>query len=77
MDILLNDLTNLPHRDGQMVLFVRASNYELEAVREGEGYWLYLFVVKNGRVSYLSMVRPAATVEDVQREGRSMLIQDP
>ena len=39
------------------------------------GYWLYLFGMKDGEKMYTRMMRPAATVEDVRREGRWMLRQ--
>jgi hypothetical protein len=57
------------------VLKVRDGDYELQAVREGRGYWLYMFVVKDDRRHYTRMVRPASTIEDVRREGRWMLRQ--
>ena len=39
------------------------------------GYWLYRFVMQDGKTIYICMVRPAATVEDVRRAGRWMLRQ--
>lgn len=66
------DLSNVPHHDRQEVLKVRDGDYELHAVRKGAGYWLHLFVLKGGKKMYIRMERPAATVEDVRREGRWM-----
>ena len=75
MNVLLYDLPNPPHHDGQNVLLVRDGDYELQAVREGEGFWLYTFVMKDGKRFYIRMVRPPATVEKVRHEGRWMLRQ--
>ena len=71
MNVLFNELPNLPHCEGQEVLKVRDGDYELTCSREGRGNWLYIFVLKGGR----KMVRPAATVEDARRVGRGMLRQ--
>ena len=57
MNVLLNHLPNLPHREGQEVLRVRDGDYELTCSREGKGYWLYMFVMQNGRRFYTRMVR--------------------
>ena len=51
MNVLLNDLPNLPHREGQEVLKVRDGDYELTFSGEGKGYWLYMFVLKGGKNS--------------------------
>ena len=75
MNVLLNELQNLLHCEGQEVLKVRDGDYELTCSREGKGYWLHMFVLKGDKKMYTRMVRPAATVEDVRREGRWMLRQ--
>jgi hypothetical protein len=68
MNVLLNELPNLPHHEGQEVLKVRDRDYELTCSREGAGCWLYMFVLNGGKKMYARMVRPAATAEDARRE---------
>ena len=75
MRVLDHEIPNPPYEEEQIVLLVRHGKYELEAVREGEAYWLHLFVTSYGQVCYTRMVRPASTVEDVQREVLWMLKQ--
>ena len=60
MQVLLNDLPNLPHHDGQKVLHERTERFELEVNVDRGVYWYYLFALKNGQVSYTRMARLVA-----------------
>ena len=73
MQVLLNDLPNLPHHDGQQVLLVRTDRYELEVNVDRGVYWCYLFVLKDGKVSYTRMVRRASGPRQARLVAREMV----
>lgn len=75
MHVLLNELPNVPHREGQEVLRVHDGAYLLQCEFIDGQYWLHLFVVQKDHVAYTRMVRDAATVDDVRKVGRWMLKQ--
>ena len=73
MQVLFNDLPNLPHYDGQHVLHVRTGRLELEVHVERGVYWCYLFVLKDGKVSYTRMVRRASGPRQARLVAREMV----
>jgi hypothetical protein len=73
VQVLLNDLPNLPHHDGRQVLLVQTERFELEVNVDRGVYWCYLFALKNGRVSYTSMVRRASGPRQARLVAREMV----
>ena len=62
--VVLNDLANVPHRDGQDVLIVRTDTFEIQCRCHGDCYGVYQFALKDGNAEW---TRHASTVKTVQR----------
>jgi hypothetical protein len=78
MRVLINDLANVPHNDGQIVLDVRRDDFAVKVEHDRDCYRVYGFVRLQGGGEYTRLAAERPTVQAardlarrVWREGRN------
>jgi len=62
MQVLVNDLANLPHNNGQKLLDVQRDDFAVEIRCSGRAYRVYAFVHLSGGGVYTRLAAERATV---------------
>jgi len=77
MEVIINDLANVPHRDGQKLLDVRRDDFAVEIHYVRGVYRVYAFVRLPGGGEYTRLAAERSTVREARelalrawREGR-------
>ncbi len=80
--VQINELANLPHRDGQIFLRAARNDVEVEIKYDGRcdggRYWVYAYVLRGGLPQYTRLAANRPTVRSARdlaarawREGKS------
>ena len=64
--VLLNDLANTPHRDGQDVLLVRTDRFEIQCRCHGDCYGVYVFALRDGEAHWTRQARTVKTAQQAR-----------
>jgi hypothetical protein len=64
MEVSINDLANLPHHDGQVVLQAERHDFEVKIKYDQGTYWVYGFVLRLGTSGYTRLAAPRSNVAD-------------
>jgi hypothetical protein len=70
MPVLINDLLNIPHHEGQTVLHALRDDFEVRVEYERATYYVYGFVRKNGRPHFTQLAAPRRTVRQARELAR-------
>ena len=71
MIVLSNLVNDLPHIDGHAVLHIRAQDYDIEIIREGERYCVYVIEISSsGEPGAIRIKRPEPTIEQAVEYSR-------
>jgi hypothetical protein len=63
-EVIINDLANLPHHDGQLVLTAEREDFAVEIKYHQATYGVYGFVRQQGAGGYTRLAAPRSTVAD-------------
>jgi len=66
VQVLINDLANVPHHDGQKVLDMRRDNFAIEVHYVGGSYRVYGFVRLSGGGEYTRLATERRTVRQAR-----------
>ncbi|HEY1602113.1 MAG TPA: hypothetical protein VGG64_21100 [Pirellulales bacterium] len=63
MAVQVNELGNLPHHDGQLVLKAEREDFEVQIIRHSEGYTVYGIVHADDHATLVNLAAERATPE--------------
>ncbi|HEY4312286.1 MAG TPA: hypothetical protein VGN12_22750 [Pirellulales bacterium] len=70
MTVLINNLANLPHHDGQIVLRAKREDFEVvvkhNARHGGEKYWVFGAVIEPGGGTWTNLAAERRTVQEAR-----------
>ena len=69
---IVNELANLPHRDGQIVLHAKRDDFEVQIKYEQGTYWVYGFVRQPGGGEYTRLAAPRSMVSEAAELARKL-----
>ena len=72
LPVLINDLDNLPHHEGQRVLAVEREDFRVQVIRFGSGYDVQAAVKQPGGGAYTILAAHRATVEGARKLAREV-----
>ena len=68
--VQINELANLPHHDGQIVLRAARNDFEVEIKYDGRcdggRYWVYAYVLRGGLPQYTRLAANRPTVRSAR-----------
>jgi hypothetical protein len=67
MEVLINEMANIPHHDGQIVLHAKREDIEVKISFSRGQYWVCGSVFKNGgKASYTNLMASRKTVREAR-----------
>jgi hypothetical protein len=65
-EVLINDLANLPHSDGQTVLHAKRADFEVKVIFSGTRYRVYGFVIQPNGGTWTNLAADRPTVQEAR-----------
>jgi hypothetical protein len=72
MEVSVNELANLPHHEGQVVLQVERDDFEVKIKCEQGTYWIYGSVKEPSGGGWTRLAAPRETVTDATKLARRL-----
>ncbi len=70
MGVIINELANLPHHDGECVLHCVRPNFEVRILRSRDEYWIHGAASRLSGATWTTIMAPRKTVRDASELGR-------
>ncbi|HEY1603540.1 MAG TPA: hypothetical protein VGG64_28325 [Pirellulales bacterium] len=71
-EVIINEMTNLPHHEGQLVLEAERDDFGVKIKCEQGTYWIYGLVKEPSGGGWTRLAAPLATVTDVTELARRL-----
>ena len=70
MGVIINELANEPHHEGQIVLHCKRETFELKVLRSGSSYWVHGEPKRPGGASWTTLMAERKTMRAARELAR-------